>query len=65
VTAEVAAIMTRGNDAPDREAAEHALIEHVAAGAIVRAGLGDSALWRPASAVAGRDGAAHGVPARA
>jgi 2-hydroxychromene-2-carboxylate isomerase len=65
VTAEVAAIMTRGNDDPDREAAEHALIEHVAAGAIVRTGLGDGALWRPASAVAGRDGAAHGAPARA
>ncbi len=65
VTAEVAAVMTRGNDAPDPEAAEQALIEHVAAGAIVRTGLGDSALWRPASAAADGARAARGVPARA
>ena len=50
VTAEVAAIMTRGNDAPDREAAETALIGHVAEGRIRRTGLGDGALWQPASA---------------
>jgi 2-hydroxychromene-2-carboxylate isomerase len=50
VTAEIAAIMTRGNDAPDREAAETALIGHVAEGRIRRTGLGDSALWQPASA---------------
>src|SRR5919107_1305115 len=50
VTAEVAAIMTSGNDAPDPEAAEFALIEHVAEGRIRRTGLGDSALWQPASA---------------
>jgi 2-hydroxychromene-2-carboxylate isomerase len=50
VTAEVAAIMTSGNDAPDAEAAEAALIEHVAEGRIRRSGLGDSALWQPASA---------------
>jgi hypothetical protein len=50
VTAEVAAIMTRGNDAPEPEAAEAALIEHVAAGRIRRTGLGDGALWQPASA---------------
>jgi 2-hydroxychromene-2-carboxylate isomerase len=65
VTAEVAAIMTRGNDAPDPEAAEQALIEHVAAGAVVRTGLGNGALWRPAPAVGARNGAARDVPARA
>jgi hypothetical protein len=50
VTAEVAAIMTSGNDAPDAEATEAALIEHVAEGRIRRTSLGDSALWQPASA---------------
>jgi 2-hydroxychromene-2-carboxylate isomerase len=50
VTAEIAAIMTSGNDAPDPEAAEAALVEHVAEGRIRRTGLGDSALWQPASA---------------
>jgi hypothetical protein len=50
VTAEVAAIMARGNDAPDPEAAEAALIGHAAEGRIRRTGLGDSALWQPASA---------------
>ena len=50
VTAEVAAIMTSGNDAPDVEAAEFALIEHVAEGRIRRTTLGSSALWQPASA---------------
>ena len=61
VTAEVAAIMTRGNDAPDRAAAQDALIDHVAAGRIARAPLGDDALWRPASAFArsARVAAAH------
>jgi 2-hydroxychromene-2-carboxylate isomerase len=66
VTAEVAAIMTSGNDAPDAEAAEQALVEHVAEGRIRRTGLGDSALWQPASAPvfappsAARSGAAAG-----
>jgi 2-hydroxychromene-2-carboxylate isomerase len=50
VTAEVAAIMTAGNDAPDPERTEALLVEHVAAGRIRRVGLGDSALWQPASA---------------
>jgi hypothetical protein len=52
VTAEVAAIMTSGNDAPDSEAAEMALIDHVAEGRIRRTTLGSSALWQPASAPA-------------
>ncbi|HEX8976468.1 MAG TPA: DsbA family protein [Solirubrobacteraceae bacterium] len=47
-TQEVAALMTAGNDAPDREAAERALIELVADGAATREPLGDDALWRPA-----------------
>jgi 2-hydroxychromene-2-carboxylate isomerase len=50
VTAEVAAIMTSGNDAPDPEAAELALVEHVAEGRIRRTTLGSSALWQPATA---------------
>lgn len=50
VTAEIAAIMASGNDAPDREATEAALIEHVGSGRIRRVGLGDGALWLPAGA---------------
>jgi 2-hydroxychromene-2-carboxylate isomerase len=49
-TQEVAALMTAGNDAPDRAAAERALIELVAAGEAERLPLGDDALWRPAAA---------------
>ncbi|MGH2915377.1 MAG: DsbA family protein [Solirubrobacteraceae bacterium] len=48
VTQEVAALMTSGNDAPDRAAAEAALLELVAAGAATRTPLGDDALWRAA-----------------
>jgi predicted DsbA family dithiol-disulfide isomerase len=48
-TQEVAALMTHGNDAPDRAAAEAALIELVAAGSAERVPLGDDALWRPAA----------------
>jgi predicted DsbA family dithiol-disulfide isomerase len=47
-TQEVAALMTHGNDAPDRAAAEAALLELVAAGRGVREPLGDDALWKPA-----------------
>jgi len=46
-TQEVAALLARGNDPPDRIAAEAALIELVAAGRAVREPLGDDALWRP------------------
>ena len=49
-TQEVAALMTRGNDAPDRRAAEAALIELVASGRAVRQPLGDDALWKSAPA---------------
>jgi len=47
-TQEVAALMTHGNDAPDRRAAETALLELVAEGAAAREPLGDDALWRAA-----------------
>ena len=49
-TQEVAALMTHGNDAPDRKAAETALLEQVAAGAATREPLGDDALWKQAPA---------------
>jgi predicted DsbA family dithiol-disulfide isomerase len=47
-TQEVAALMTAGNDAPDRRGAEAALIELVAEGIAARTQLGDDALWRTA-----------------
>jgi hypothetical protein len=50
-TQEVAALMTDGNDFADRDAAERALMELVAAGEAVRGQLGDDALWRTPDAV--------------
>jgi 2-hydroxychromene-2-carboxylate isomerase len=47
-TQEVTLLMTDGNDATDRAAAEEALIDLVAAGSATRQPLGDDALWRPA-----------------
>jgi predicted DsbA family dithiol-disulfide isomerase len=47
-TQEVAALLVEGNDAPDRFAAEAALIELVHDGVAVREPLGDDALWKPA-----------------
>ena len=47
-TQEVAALMTAGNDAPDRRAAEAALIELAAEGLATRTQLGDDALWTAA-----------------
>ena len=47
-TQEVAALMTPNNGTPDREAAEAAMVELVAAGKAVREPLGDDALWKPA-----------------
>ncbi len=47
-TQEVAALLARGNDGPDRTTAEAALIELVATGRAVREPLGDDALWKPA-----------------
>jgi predicted DsbA family dithiol-disulfide isomerase len=48
-TQEVAALLTRGNDAPDRARAEVALIELLGAGKAVREPLGDDALWKRAA----------------
>lgn len=48
-TQEVAAMLADGNDAPDREAAERALLELVARGDAERVALGDDALWRRAA----------------
>ena len=45
-TQEVAAIMAAGLTAPDRAAAETALIELAAAGEARRVAIGDDALWR-------------------
>jgi protein-disulfide isomerase-like protein with CxxC motif len=45
VTQEVAAIMTHGNNAPDKTAAERALIELAGDGSARRVALGDDALW--------------------
>ncbi|MEO9177200.1 MAG: hypothetical protein ABI317_16925 [Gaiellales bacterium] len=47
-TQEVAAILARSNDAPDRAAAELLLLDLVAAGGAERIGLGDDAIWTAA-----------------
>jgi 2-hydroxychromene-2-carboxylate isomerase len=44
-TQEVTALLVDGNDAPDRRAAELALLDLVGDGRAVRLGLGDDALW--------------------
>jgi len=44
-TQEAAALLARSNDAPDRQAAETALLELVFDGRAARIGLGDDALW--------------------
>jgi predicted DsbA family dithiol-disulfide isomerase len=52
-TQEVAALLAEGNDPPDRERAERALIELAAEDGAVRIALGDDALWlAPTSAAA-------------
>ena len=67
VTGEVAAILAQGNEAPDRDAAESALIELAGEGLIRRHALGDDALWQavpvraPADAAAA-DAAGSAVP---
>jgi predicted DsbA family dithiol-disulfide isomerase len=45
-TQEVAALMARGNDAPDRTGVEEALLGLVASGRAAREPLGDDALWQ-------------------
>ncbi len=52
-TQEVAALLAQGNDAPDRDGAERALIGLAAEGRAERLPVGDDALWRGPSA-AGR-----------
>lgn len=47
-TQEVATLLTRGNDEPDPQAAELALLELAADGRARRSPLGDSALWTAA-----------------
>ena len=54
-TQEVAALMTHGNDQPDRLAAETALLELVHAGRVERRALGDDALWMAADQTDGSD----------
>ena len=44
-TYEIAAIMTSNNGTPDPETTEATLIDHVAAGQVIREPLGDGALW--------------------
>jgi 2-hydroxychromene-2-carboxylate isomerase len=51
-TAEVAAVMTAGNDVPDRDAAEDALIALAATGGARRQAYGNDALWLAAPAAA-------------
>ena len=46
-TQEVAQLLTRGNDAPDRTEAEAAMLGLVATGSATRTQLGDDALWAP------------------
>ena len=45
-TQEVATLLVRGNDGPDRESAEQALLELVAGGTASRTPRGDGALWK-------------------
>ena len=45
VTQEIAELLARGNDAPDRAAAEAAMLELVFDGRAERIGLGDDAVW--------------------
>jgi len=52
-TQEVAALMTDGNDRPDRSAAERALLALVYEGRAARHALGGDALWMAADRIAG------------
>jgi hypothetical protein len=60
-TQEVAALMTRGNDRPDRSAAEAALLALVSEGRAERQALGGDALWLAADHVGGDRLAAAGA----
>jgi 2-hydroxychromene-2-carboxylate isomerase len=50
-TQEVAQLLTRGNDAPDRTEAEVAMLSLVATGSATRTPLGDDAIWTRGVAV--------------
>jgi hypothetical protein len=50
-TQEIAALLTHGNDRPDRTAAEAALLALVAEGRAERHALGDDALWMAADRI--------------
>jgi predicted DsbA family dithiol-disulfide isomerase len=52
---EVAALMARGNDPPDRSATEAELLALVAEGKAVREPLGDDALWKAAALPPGEE----------
>jgi hypothetical protein len=60
-TQEVAALMTRGNDRPDRSAAEAALLGLVSEGRAERQALGGDALWLAADRISGDRLAAAGA----
>jgi hypothetical protein len=64
-TQEVAALMTSGNDRPDRTAAETALLALVDEGRAQRHALGDDALWTTAGPVDGTRLAAAGATSSA
>jgi len=49
-TQEVAALLAGNNEAPDRAAAEAALLELVATGEAIRHPLGNDAVWQSAAA---------------
>jgi DSBA-like thioredoxin domain len=60
-TQEVAALLTRGNDRPDRSAAEAALLALVSEGRAERQALGGDALWLAADRIGGERLAASGA----
>jgi hypothetical protein len=60
-TQEVAALLTRGNDRPDRSAAEAALLALVSEGRAERQALGGDALWLAADRIGGDRLAASGA----
>jgi len=64
-TQEVAALMSRGNDQPDRPAAEDALLALVYEGRAERHALGGDALWLGADGIGGNQLAAAGAASSA
>jgi len=63
-TQEVAALLTHGNDQPDRADAEDALLELVHDGRAQRDALGDDALWTAAQRTAHEPSIAHAASRR-